>query len=409
MRIALVSEHASPLATIGGVDAGGQNVHVAALATSLATQGHDVTVFTRRDALSLPDRTTTAGGYAVEHVPAGPPTDIPKDELFVHIAAFTEHLRAGLEELRPDVVHAHFWMSGLAAVTAAGPLGIPVAQTFHALGSVKKRHQGDKDTSPPQRIVVEQQLAQTVDRVIATCSDEVAELTALGTPPRRVSVVPCGVDTTAFRPGGDAVVRGDDSPADTVLIVGRLVERKGIEDAIRALVDLPDTRLRVAGGPTREALSTDPEAIRLLQLAGALGVADRVELLGAVNRADMPMLYARADVVVCAPWYEPFGIVPLEAMACGRPVVGTAVGGLLDTIEPGVTGELVPAHRPDRLACAIRLLLEHPERRNRYAEAGRRRVLSHYDWDTIARMTASIYEDLVALRTKDAISPEVTL
>ena len=148
MRVAMVSEHASPLAVLGGVDAGGQNVHVAALAAALARRGVDVTVHTRRDDPGLPRRVEMTPGVTVDHVPAGPASPLPKDDRLPHMAAMADDLHRVWSRRRPDVVHAHFWMSGVAALAAARPLGIPVVQTFHALGIVKKRHQGGKDTSP---------------------------------------------------------------------------------------------------------------------------------------------------------------------------------------------------------------------------------------------------------------------
>ena len=187
MRIDLVSEHASPLAAIGGVDAGGQNVHVAALAAGLARRGHEVTVHTRRDDDALPERVVTADGYDVAHVPAGPPRELPKDELLPHMAEFARVLREQWTAAPPDVVHAHFWMSGLAAVEAAADLPTPVLQTFHALGSVKRRHQGAADPSPASRIDLERGLCRAVDHVVATCSDEVFELRRLGLPHDRAA------------------------------------------------------------------------------------------------------------------------------------------------------------------------------------------------------------------------------
>src|SRR5690606_22784102 len=171
MKIAMVSEHASPLALLGGVDAGGQNVHVAELAAALSRQGHDVVVYTRRDDPRAPERVTTDQGYRVVHVPPGPARVLPKDELLPHMDAFGDFLRARWRAERPDVVHAHFWMSGLAALAAARPADIPVVQTFHALGVVKHRYQGADDTSPPERIELEQRIAQQADRIIATCTD----------------------------------------------------------------------------------------------------------------------------------------------------------------------------------------------------------------------------------------------
>ncbi|WP_324275713.1 glycosyltransferase [Blastococcus brunescens] len=215
MRIDLVSEHASPLAAIGGVDAGGQNVHVAALAAGLAERGRDVTVHTRRDDASLPERVVTPDGYDVVHVTAGPPEALPKDELLQHMPAFARVLRHGWAAARPDVVHAHFWMSGLASVEASASLlsPVPVLQTFHALGSVKRRHQGDADTSPAERIDLERGLCREVSHVVATCSDEVFELRRLGLPSDRVSIVPCGVDTAVFTPRGPVAPGGAEAAA----------------------------------------------------------------------------------------------------------------------------------------------------------------------------------------------------
>ena len=386
MRIAMVSEHASPLACLGGVDAGGQNVHVAALAAALAGRGHEVTVFTRRDSPTLPPRISTAEGYAVEHVPAGPPSDVPKDSLLPYMPAFGDSLRRRWAREPYDVVHAHFWMSGLAAVGAARPLGIPVVQTFHALGTVKRRHQGSRDTSPPGRVALERWLCDSVDAVVATCRDEVRELSQLGLDARRTTVVPCGVDVPATTPPP----RRGDGPA-RLLALGRLVERKGVGDAIAALAELPAAELTVAGGPRRDALGADPEACRLRELAEAHGVADRVHFTGRVAHDDVPRVLRAADVVVAVPWYEPFGIVPLEAMANGRPVVGAAVGGLLDTVVPGVTGELVPPRRPDLLAAALRRLLDEPARRRAYGEAGHARAAATYRWEHVAAATETVY------------------
>ncbi|MCZ2817402.1 glycosyltransferase [Modestobacter sp. VKM Ac-2984] len=396
MRIDLVSEHASPLAAIGGVDAGGQNVHVAALAAGLAQRGHQVTVHTRRDDAALPDRVTTADGYDVAHVAAGPARVVPKDELLQHMATFADVLRAEWSTTRPDVVHAHFWMSGLASVQAASGLGIPVLQTFHALGSVKRRHQGDADTSPEQRIDLERGLCADVDHVVATCSDEVFELRRLGLPSDRVSIVPCGVDTDEFTPDGPVAPR---SGRPRLLVLGRLVERKGQEDAVRALAAVPDAELVVVGGPPTDELDTDPEVCRLRAVAAELGVADRLVFTGAVSRADVPGWIRSADVVLAVPWYEPFGITPLEAMACGRPVVATAVGGLVDTVADGVTGDLVPARDPDALGQALAALLADDERRVAYGAAGVTRARTRYRWSRVVADTDAVYRQVVSART----------
>jgi glycosyltransferase involved in cell wall biosynthesis len=397
MRIDLVSEHASPLAVIGGVDAGGQNVHVAALAAGLARRGHDVTVHTRRDDEALPDRVVVQDGYDVAHVPAGPARALPKDELLPHMPAFARVLQRQWAEQPPDVVHAHFWMSGLAAVDAAADLPVPVLQTFHALGSVKRRHQGAADTSPGERVELERRLCRDVDHVVATCSDEVFELRRLGLPTDRVSIVPCGVDTSVFTPRGPVAPRSD---RRRLLILGRVVERKGHDDAVRALRALPDAELVVVGGPPPEEVDDDAEIRRLRAVAAEGGVADRLLFTGSVARADVPAWIRSADVVLAVPWYEPFGITPLEAMACGRPVVASAVGGLVDTVADGLTGELVPPRDPGRLGEVLASLLADDERRAAYGAAGVQRARARYRWNRVVADTEAVYRHVLVRRRR---------
>ena len=388
MKIALVSEHADPLAALGGADAGGQNVHVAALAAGLGREGHAVTVYTRRDTTGAPTTVQCEDGYVVRRITAGPPTDVPKDDLLQYMPAFGDRLGEHLRADPVDLVHAHFWMSGIAALRAAEGTPIPVLQTFHALGSVKRREQGSADTSPSSRIDHERRLCRDVDHVVATCSDEIAELRKLGLPAGRASVIPCGVDTELFRPGA----RRDPDGPPRLLVIGRLVTRKGIGNTIEALAQLPGVELVIAGGPRADALGADPAVAGLRRLATRLGVADRVRFVGSVARVDVPPLIRDSDVVVTVPWYEPFGIVPLEAMACGRPVVGTAVGGLLDTVVPGETGELLPPRRPDQLAETLRALLDDPDRRTAYGRAARKRAVRLYDWDRVVQQTEDVYQ-----------------
>ncbi len=392
MKIAMVSDHASPLVALGDEDAGGQNVHVAELSAGLARRGHEVVVYTRRYSEELPAQITTDDGVRVLHVPAGPPERVGKDELLPHMGEFALALAAAWRRDEPDLVHAHFWMSGLAALLAAREDGMatPVVQTFHALGSVKRAHQGDADTSPPERERIERLVGRQASRVAATCSDEVFQLIRMGVPRSRISVVPCGVDAERFRPDGPRWPRGEHR--HRLLVVGRLVPRKGIDTVISALPLLPDTELLVAGGPPAAQLAGDVEGHRLIEHAAALGVLDRVQLLGQVDHDEVPSLLRSADVVVCTPWYEPFGIVPLEAMACGVPVIAAAVGGLTDTVVDGVTGRLVPPRRPDLLARTLRSVLADTTLRAGYGAAGCDRARSRYTWNRVAADTLRLYE-----------------
>jgi D-inositol-3-phosphate glycosyltransferase len=392
MRIAMVSEHASPLAALGGADAGGQNVHVLELSSALADLGHEVTVWTRRDDEALADTVQARPGVVVRHVHAGPARPVPKDDLVPYLPEFTRALDDAWSTDPPDIVHGHFWMSGMVALAAAAGR-FPVVQTFHALGSVKRRHQGAEDTSPEGRVRAELAVARQVDRVLATCTDEVFELARMGTPRRRMTIVPCGVDTTAFTPDGPVAPRGD---RPRLVSIGRLVRRKGVDEVIEAMRRLPAAELVIAGGEGEG----DPDAARLREHARQAGVADRVHLIGPVSRTDVPALLRSADAVVCVPWYEPFGIVPLEAMACGRPVVASAVGGIQDTVVDQVTGLLVPPRRPDALAAALRELLASPTMGAAYGIAGRDRVLARYGWERVAAATEQVYGDVIAARSK---------
>ncbi|MDQ0616608.1 glycosyltransferase [Arthrobacter globiformis] len=403
MKISMISEHASPLAALGGVDAGGQNVHVAALSSALARRGHRVTVYTRRDSPDLPTRVRVHPRLEVVHVDAGPAEHVPKDDLLPFMGALADGVVRDWDGSPPHVVHGHFWMSGVAALDAArrdpGGFRVPVVQTFHALGTVKRRHQGAADTSPAERRFLEPSVGRSADRIVATCSDEVFELRAMGIDTRRVSIAPCGVDLELFSSDGPA---DPPSRSHRILSVGRLVPRKGMDLVIRALPYLlqagfDDVELLIVGGDAdADAGGQDPEARRLLDLARDLGVADHVELRGQVPREAMPGVFRSADAVVCTPWYEPFGIVPLEAMACGVPVVAAAVGGLTDSVVDRGTGLHVPPKDPEAIAKAIGTLLASPDLRAKLGRAGERRAKARYSWSRVAAETEKAYQLAIA-------------
>ncbi|MFB6774533.1 glycosyltransferase [Streptomyces sp. NPDC056337] len=382
MRIAMVSGHASPLSEPGG-DAGGLNVYVARLAEELAARGHDVTVHTRRDAAGLPARVALPGGVVVEHVPAGPPQALPVDGLLPHMAGFGTHLARVWAREGPDVVHAHFWLSGLAARTGVRPHGIPLVQTFHTLGT--------GTGGPSERVGAERLLGRAARRVLAVSTDEADALGALGVPARRVSVVPCGVDAEHFHPAADTGRTPERRQRHRLLACGRLVPGKGYDHAVRALAEVPDAELLVAGGPPAGAVAADPEARRLTALARRAGVADRVRLLGAVPPDDMPALLRSADLALCTAVQEPFGFVPLEAMACGVPVLATDVGAHRDCVADGSTGRLVAPEDPAALADAVRALLAEERLRRQYGRNGRERVLRHHTWARVADAVEQVY------------------
>ncbi len=407
MRIAMISEHASPLAALGGEDAGGQNTHVAELSAALAAAGHDVRVYTRRDTTELPEQVPVRAGVTVVHVPAGPPEPLPKDDLLPFMGAFGDWLTARWVDdgWAPQVVHAHFWMSGLAAVAAGRRLGVPVVHTYHALGTVKRRHQGANDTSPAGRLGYERVLGRAVDRVVAQCQEEIGELRRMGVPAARIALVPSGVNTSRFAPDGPTQPR----QRPRVLSVGRLVERKGFADVIRAMRHVPEAECVIVGGPPAAELAADPHARALWGVAEQVGVADRVRLVGAVGSEQMASWYRSADVLAAVPWYEPFGLTPLEAMACGVPVVAADVGGLSDTVVDGVTGDLVPPRDPRALGEALRRVLADPARRFAYGSAAIDRARSCYSWERAAEQLTAVYTSVagVAVPTGAATSSAV--
>jgi glycosyltransferase involved in cell wall biosynthesis len=395
MRIAMISEHASPLAALGGVDAGGQNAHVAELAAALAADGHELRVYTRRDSPELPRIVPAGDRVEVVHVPAGPPAALPKDTLLPFMGRFASWMAEDWRDFSPDVAHAHFWMSGLATVTAARRGDVPTVLTYHALGTVKRRYQGADDTSPPHRIGYERQLGRVVDRVIVQCQDELRELVSLGVPRQRTTLVPSGVNIDRFRKDGPVAAKATDRPR--ILSVGRLVQRKGFEDLIQVLPEVPGAELVIVGGPAPTCLEQDPYARHLLRIAELCHVEDRVLLVGAVPAEQMPQWYRSADVVAATPWYEPFGLTPLEAMACGVPVVATAVGGLSDTVFDGVTGDLVPARDPRGLGQALRRLLGDEGRRLSYSAAAVDRAVHAYAWPQIATRMSAVYASVASV------------
>lgn len=401
MKIALISEHASPLATLGSVDSGGQNVYVAYVARELAHAGHTVDVFTRRDSPELPPVVHFTRNVRVIPVPAGPPSFVAKESLLPYMEEFSENMVACCATARPyDVIHANFFMSGLAAQRMRDEYGSPFVITFHALGKVRRFHQGMADGFPPERIEIEEMLVDAADRVIAECPQDRDDLVDLyGARRDRVDIVPCGVDTKELGPGSRGLRArfglGDDE--FVVLQLGRLVPRKGIDNVIRGVAALVrehgvEAKLLVVGGESDDAdPALTPEIGRLRRIADDAGLAERVIFTGCRPRPALRDFYCAADVFATTPWYEPFGITPLEAMACGCPVVGAAVGGIKHTVVDNVTGYLVPPDDPAQLAERLARLQRNPARARLFGRAGMRRVRSAFTWQRVASALESVY------------------
>lgn len=399
MRLAIVSEQTSLSGPSGDVPAGGQVQCVAELARALAAAGHDVRVYARADGCSEPGSRPLASGVTVEHLPAGPARPMSDIALLHHTRLFGERLVASWRAAgwMPDVIHAHYWLSGLAAMAASRPAQVPVALTYQEIGAARRRHLGE-DTSPRCRVALERELGRAVDLVITQCRAELTELTLLGVPRQRIALIPTGVDPSSFAPTGPLAPR---RPAPRrVVAVGsarQLHERRGFVDTIRALRQVPDAEMVVVGGPSKRELGRDPQVRRLRAVANSCGVSDRVRFVGRVPREEMPRWYRSADLLACASWYEPFGIIAIEAMASGIPVVATAVGGLQDSVVDGITGVLVPPHQPTMLGRAIRGVLANPIRRMEYAAAGLDRARQCYAWERVAYRLGAQYRRLVPL------------
>ncbi|HEX6293274.1 MAG TPA: glycosyltransferase [Herpetosiphonaceae bacterium] len=413
IRIAFLSEHASPVALLGSTDAGGQNVYVDELSRNLGQLGYAVDVFTRRESADAPAVIEWAPGVRVINLLAGAARVLPKDDLWPLMPAFRDALLdfMACDGGHYDLIHGNFWMSGWVAADLRDRLGVPAVQIFHAMGKTKRRHQGSADTSPPERIEVELDVVRRVDRLIAQCPSERAELIDdYGAEPRTVAIVPSAVNVERFRPVPQAEARrrvGLSERDCVIAYIGRMLPRKDPHNIVRAVAllarrtDLPIKLLLVGGESAEPDPAVTPEIGVLRQLAAELGIAALLHFAGQRQPDVLRDYYSAGDVMVTTPWYEPYGLTPLEAMACGRPVIGAAVGGIAFTVAHGTTGFLVPPRDPEALAQRLEQLLTSPELRAEMGRAARLRVEHEFTWPVVAQRTAALYEMLLEQRTKN--------
>lgn len=375
LRVAMLSAHTSPLEPPGGGDAGGMNVYVLETASRLARRGVAVDIFTR--AAGDPAAVEVEPGVLVRSIPAG------------DIGA---HLMAAVESY--DLVHSHYWLSGQIGLVVRERRGIPLVHTMHTLGRVKNLNLAVGDRlEPSARIVAESEVVRLADRLVANTAQERDELVALyAADPLHIDVVHPGVNHDVFVPGSRAEARrglGVDVDQRVVLFAGRLQPHKGPDVVIEALAHLPgDVRLVVVGGPSGSGLER-PEA--LADLAGRRGVADRVSFLPPVAQSDLAAWYVAADVVCVPSHSESFGLVALEAQACGTPVVAAAVGGLTTAVVDGVTGLLVNGHSPVHYARALRTLLDDPVLRTTMAAKAAVHAAG-FSWEVTADRLLATYD-----------------
>ncbi|RZT87248.1 glycosyltransferase involved in cell wall biosynthesis [Pseudonocardia sediminis] len=383
MRIDLVSVQVSPFAEPGDPGWSAQAVQVGELADALAGAGHEVTVLARRDDPSRPSTVSPRPGLTVRHLDAGPPSPLPGERLVAAVPELARQLDEHWRADRPDVVHAHHWTSGLAAGAAAH--AIPRVQTFHGLSR--------PGSGPAGRAPAEQAVARSADRVVALSEDELSALLQRGAPRARLRVVPAGIDTEIWRPDGPSLRRAD---RPRIVSLGSVAPGGGTDEVIQALRAVPDAELFVAGGPAPERAADDPDLARLHAAAARNGVAKRVRFLGAVSRADVPRLLRSADVLASTPPRESSGTAALEAMACGRAVVATAVGGLRDTVVDQVTGVHVLPGRPSELAAALREVIGDAGTVTAFGIAGRDRASSRYARSRIVEAMTEVYREAIS-------------
>jgi len=384
MRIALITAH-NPVAT---AVTDGQLGQPASLARALAAHGHRVTVYARQHRADSPRTTILGRGASVEHVTAGPLKQLPDDQAARHSPAFAAYLADRWRARPPDVVHAFSWVGGLAALGARRGMDVPVLQTFGSLASAQRRHGSDGEVSAA-RLRLEAFIARSANMVLAGSGDEAEELARLGVPKSAVRVIPIGVDTDMFTPGGDR------DPRDSryrLVAVAPAGEPHGLPSVVRALAQLPHTELVVVGGPAGRHLPRSGPWRDLCQLAGGLGVRSKITFAGDVPEADLPALLRSADLMVSAHAYEPSGIASIRAMACGIPVVAAAAGAHNDAVVDGVTGLLVAPENPVMLAHRVRTLLARPVQLQALGYAAADRAQSRYGIDRIGRETAAAYE-----------------
>lgn len=393
--IAVLSLHTSPLAQPGAGDGGGMNVYVRELVGSLAQAGVSSEVFVRRWREDLPEVIDVEPGFRVVHVDAGPP-DLAKEDLPSVVEQFAAGVRRHLSSGPPvQALHANYWLSGLAGHRLKHELELPLVTTFHTLARVKAVH-GDHE--PDGRVEAEAEIIGCADAVLASCDTEADQLVELyDADPRRIEVVPPGVDHAFFSPGDRAGARRAVGLGDhpVLAFVGRIQPLKRLDVAVRALAELghPEAVLVVIGGPS--GVEGDDELERIRALVDELGLEGRVRFVPPQPHHLLSTWYRAADVVVVPSRSESFGLVALEAAACGTPVVAASVGGLTTLIDDGRTGFLVDGEDPTLYAERIRQVLEDPALAGELGTAAARRAAG-YTWSTTAARLRRLYADLSA-------------
>jgi len=407
-RVATLMVHTSPLDQAGTGDAGGMNIYVVEAAQNMAAQGVKVDIFTRRTNSEIADVVDVAPGVRVIQLNVGPVTGVTKEQLPKMIPDLSAAFKETLSKENYDVIHSHYWISGKVAMPVSKELKIPLVHTMHTMARVKNLNLAEGETPEPMiRVQGETQIVAAADALVANTDAEAASLVSLYEAcPDNVSVVSPGVNLKVFTPGaGRATAReivGLDKDAHIITFVGRIQPHKGPEVLIRSIAELvshsPHLRTKlivnIIGGASG---ANQSEVERLKELTTWLGIDDVVRFAPPVLREELPNWY-RASDLVCVPSYsESFGLVALEAQACGTPVVATAVGGLRTAVADGISGVLVDGHDPRAWSSVLARLLQEPQRRV-LLSMGAVEHASHFGWDATSRGTLDIYDRVLSAR-----------
>jgi D-inositol-3-phosphate glycosyltransferase len=403
LRVAMLSVHTCPLAALGGKETGGMNVYVRELGRELSRMRVTADIFTRSQNPSIPRVVGVADGVRVVHLAAGPQAPMAREAVYDHLDEFVDRVETfrAQQEIDYDLIHGHYWLSGTAGLALRERWDVPLVQMFHTLGRLKNDATRDgAEREPDLRIAEETRIVGAADRLVAATAIERAHLVShYGADPARIAVIPCGVDTTLFAPGDKQAARAalglDDRPR--LLYVGRLAPIKGLTTLLDGMARLRGrgsrAHLCIVGGDADEPLNGHEGELRA-RLAD-LGLQDAVTFVGAQPQESLRAWYVAADLTVLPSYYESFGMVALEAMACGSPVVASRVGGLQTTVRDRITGVLVPDHDPVSLADALEDVLDDAPLRARLGRAGVRWAAEHR-WPCVAEAVCREYAALAA-------------
>ncbi len=401
LHVAMLSVHTCPLAALGGKESGGMNVYVREVSRELGRMGVSVDVFTRSQNPTIPRVVSLGERARVIHLPAGDEAPMARARLHAHLDEFVDGVDAWriARTIDYDLIHAHYWLSGVAALRLKARWSVPVMQMFHTLGRLKNRvARTAAEQEPAIRLQEETRIVADCDRIVAANVVERAELLRdYGAAASRIATIPCGVDTDLFAPSDRAAARArlalDGRPV--LLWVGRVAPIKGLDTLLDAVARLSTSagpvRLLIVGGDADEPMSEHEVFLR--RRIERLGLRDSVCFVGPQPQDVLPMYYAAAAVTVLPSYYESFGMVALEAMACGSPVIASRVGGLVTTVRDSVTGFLVPDGDVEALAERIAALVADPDLRWRVGREGVRWAAQHR-WACVAEAVCKEYASL---------------